>query len=176
MDLNSKDGTIYSGSFSKNLCFLSRFMLFISGAALGIIVFCYCFEVAARYFFNSPTIWAHDIATSLLCVVIFFAAPEITKSSGHISISFLQEAISKKSKIIIVKVIQLISFAACSIGCIVNFTQNIHQFRNGIKTMGTIIMPKWWISIFITLGLAVTALIFLQQFLGKIKYLSEGSK
>src|SRR4249920_906302 len=55
-------------------------------AALIVILIAgsYCYEVAARYFFNSPTDWANALVAYLLCAVIFLAMPEQTRRRGHL--------------------------------------------------------------------------------------------
>jgi hypothetical protein len=39
------------------------------------------------------------------------------------------------------------------------------QFRNGVLTVATYEIPKWWISIFIAYGLLSSALYFLRELL-----------
>ena len=60
-------------------------------AALIVILIAgsYCYEVAARYFFNSPTDWANALVAYLLCAVIFLAMPEQTRRRAHIAITIL---------------------------------------------------------------------------------------
>ena len=142
---------------------VARVTFAASGISLGMIVVCYCYEVAARYFFNSPTEWAHDTASYLLCAMIFLAIPEITRTSGHIAITILLDFLGHGWRNLVDRLTQLVSFAACGLACYISLTQNIKQFERGIQTLGTIPVPKWWISGFISIGLGLSALLFLLQ-------------
>lgn len=134
-----------------------------SGIALGLIGFCYCYEVASRYFFNAPTEWAHDAATYLMCLMVYLAIPQITATGGHIAITFILEYVGQRWHRIITTANQLLSGLVCGLAGYISLTQNLKQFESGIQTLGTIPVPKWWISVFITFGLFLSGLLFLWQ-------------
>lgn len=160
-----KDGQPRSGgglgSAGRLLERLARFSSLGSGIALGLIVFCYCYEVASRYFFIAPTEWAHDSATYLMCVMIYLAVPEITRTGGHIAITFVLEYLGQRRREQVTRITQLLSGLVCLLAGYISLTQNLKQFQSGIQTLGTIPIPKWWVSSFITLGLVLTGLLFL---------------
>src|SRR5687767_10984302 len=59
-------------------------------ALIVILIACsFCYEVAARYFFNAPTAWANALVSYMLCAVIFLAMPEQTRRRTHIAITVL---------------------------------------------------------------------------------------
>ena len=64
--------------------------------ALAVIVVSFCYEVVSRYFFNAPTIWASPFASYGLCAAIFLAMPELTRTSSHIALNFLNDALSRE--------------------------------------------------------------------------------
>lgn len=134
-----------------------------SGLALGLIAFCYCYEVVLRYFFNAPTEWAHDTATYLMCVMIFLALPEVTRTGGHIAITFVLEYLGERWRSLVNRISFFLSGLVCGLASLLSLTQNLKQFENGIQTLGTIPIPKWWVSSFITFGLFFSALLFLGQ-------------
>src|SRR3972149_6070505 len=62
-----------------------------AGAAfcVAVITGSFWYEVAARYFFSAPTSWAYDVASYVLCPMIFLTVPEMTRRGAQISVSFL---------------------------------------------------------------------------------------
>ncbi|XQY92254.1 TRAP transporter small permease [Metabacillus sp. HB246100] len=83
----------------KNVKIIDRFMkgvdLFASAmmAFLTIIVFA---EVLSRYVFNYPLVYSNELTLLLFPWVIFIGAISITKSEGHLSITFFRELMPKK--------------------------------------------------------------------------------
>lgn len=146
-----------------------------SGVSLGLIVFCYCYEVAMRYFFVAPTEWAHDTATYLMCLMIFLAIPEVTRTGGHIAITIVLEYLGEKWRGLVTKASLFLSALVCGLAGYISLTQNLKQFERGIQTLGTIPIPKWWISSFITFGLLLSGLLFLAQSLKRQNKNGEGA-
>ena len=135
----------------------------LAAAALAGIVVSFCYEVAARYFFTAPTEWAHDTVTYLLAVVIFLGLPELTRQRGNIAISFLIDMLNEKRQ----RLAAHLSAATGAIVCLtagwMSWTQTAKQFEQGIVTLGTIPIPKWWISAVITWGLLLAAVQFMRH-------------
>ena len=53
----------------KGIDALNEYIGMVAKFILLAIVFCLCYEVIARYAFNSPTIWAQDLSTQALCAL-----------------------------------------------------------------------------------------------------------
>lgn len=47
------------------------------------------YEVVARYFFNSPTVWAHDAAQQLMLLIVMLGAAYTLREGAHVSIDAL---------------------------------------------------------------------------------------
>jgi TRAP-type C4-dicarboxylate transport system permease small subunit len=123
----------------------------------------YCYEVAARYFFNAPTDWANAVVAYFLCAVIFLAIPEQTRRHAHIAITILVDRIGPEWRGVWQTAIAAVSAATCFAVFYVSAGETWAQFRDGVLTVATYEIPKWWISIFIAYGMLSTALYFIRE-------------
>ena len=55
-------------------------------------------EVILRYFFNSPTVWANELAQMLFGAYAILAGGYILYTGGHVNVDILYSRLSKKSK------------------------------------------------------------------------------
>ena len=135
-------------------------------AALIVILIAgsYCYEVAARYFFNVPTDGANALVAYLLCAVIFLAMPEQTRRRAHIAITILVDRCADPARRHLWRsLLAAVSAATCFAVFWISASETWVQFRDGVLTVATYEIPKWWISIFIAYGLLSSALYFLRE-------------
>jgi TRAP-type mannitol/chloroaromatic compound transport system permease small subunit len=55
-------------------------------------------EVVLRYFFNSPTVWANELAQMLFGAYAILAGGYILRTGGHVNVDILYSHLSKKSR------------------------------------------------------------------------------
>ena len=55
-------------------------------------------EVILRYFFNSPTVWANELAQMLFGAYTILAGGYILRTGGHVNVDILYSRLSKKSR------------------------------------------------------------------------------
>jgi TRAP-type C4-dicarboxylate transport system permease small subunit len=136
---------------------------FIGGVlALGAIVFSYLYEVAARYFFSSPTTWATDLVSYLLCIAVFLTLPQVTKERGHIAVTILVDGAPARVADFLHSAVCTTGFAACLFTAWIGALENYRQFSRGITTLAIHPIPEWWVSVFITYGMVSSAFYFLR--------------
>ena len=128
-----------------------------------LIAVAFCYEVGARYFFNAPTSWANALVSYLLCPLIFLAMPEQTRRHAHIAITVLVDRTEKKWRRLWRILISAIAAATCLAVFWISANETWTQFRDGVLTVATFEIPKWWLSIFIAYGLLSSALYFLRE-------------
>jgi TRAP-type C4-dicarboxylate transport system permease small subunit len=131
--------------------------------ALSVIAASFCYEVAARYFFNAPTIWANPFASYALCASIFLAMPELTRTSSHIALNFLEDALLPTNAKLLRRGLQALSAAACGLAAWITAEAVWNDFAVGIETNTYFPIPKWWLSAVIPYGMASSAVHFLRQ-------------
>ena len=134
-----------------------------SKLCLGIIVFAYCFEVAARYLFNAPTWWADEAVSYSLCIGCFTMMPHVTREKGHVAVTLIVDMLPPARARPIYWFIYLLGFLACAFAAWISLDENIRQIVKDVYLMKVKPVPKYWISVWITYGFASSALYFLRM-------------
>ncbi|MBL1422577.1 MAG: TRAP transporter small permease subunit [Alphaproteobacteria bacterium] len=134
----------------------------LSQIALLAIVLSYSYEIVARYFFASPTSWSNEVVAYALCIGTFLAFPEITRTSGHIAISFLTEPLTPTNQKRVAAIVNFFSFLVCILVAWICLTNNISQFLREEMLVRVNPIPKYFISVFLTYGFANSTLYFLR--------------
>lgn len=127
------------------------------------IVLSYCYEIVARYFFNSPTWWSNEVVAYALCIGTFLALPEVTRAKGHIAIDFLVDMVGPRHRPLVNIMIALISGATCLVIAWLFLQANISQFQRGEMLVRVKPLPKVWLSVWLTYGFASAGLHFLRH-------------
>lgn len=133
-------------------------------AAIGLIciVTFYVFEVVTRYIFNAPTSWVSDFVSYALAASVFLALPKVTKDKGHVAVTILVDIMPDRLAGIFHTTVSLIGFACLSLASWISLQENIRQYTKNIDTLAIISIPQWWVSSFVTFGLATSALYMLR--------------
>ena len=128
-------------------------------ASIGIFSMCilYCMEVVARYFLRSPTTWSLETVTFIMLAVTFLAIPHAVRVGMHIAVTLLADLYPRQSSRIAF-VMNLAGLLICSFVTYVSLSANVAQYQSLISTIGNVILPKWWLTSFITYGFASSAL------------------
>jgi len=131
----------------------------VLGLAAIVVIFCY--EVVSRYVFDTPTRWASDFVSYVLCASIFLCMPEVTRANGHVAVTVLIDRLGDRRRRVAQIAAYSVAFAVCLFAAYLSGLENLRQFSRDITTLTVIPVPKWSISVFITYGLAVSSLQFL---------------
>ncbi|MEC9343660.1 MAG: TRAP transporter small permease [Pseudomonadota bacterium] len=135
----------------------------IAQICLCAVVFSFSYETIARYFFAAPTSWSNEVVAYALCVGTFLALPEVTRTTGHIAITFVVEALPGRAQARFNIFLALLSAAVCLFVAWICLRTNISHFTRQEMTVGVNPVPKWVISIWLTYGFASSGLHFLRQ-------------
>lgn len=134
-------------------------------AAIGLIsiVTFYVYEVVTRYVFNAPTAWVSDFVSYFLCASIFLALPKVTRDKGHVAVTILVDMMPARLAGYFHVAISLIGFGCLGFSAWISLQENMRQYTRNIETLAIISIPQWWVSGFITFGLALSAFHMLRQ-------------
>jgi TRAP-type C4-dicarboxylate transport system permease small subunit len=140
-----------------------------AGAALcvAIITGSFWYEVVARYFFNAPTTWSYDVASYLLCPMIFLALPELTRRKANISVAFLAEKLPQRHRAKLAALTLLAGGLVCLAAAWIGGAETWRQVVREVETISAVPIPKWWVSVFIPYGLLGSSIYFLRQLAGE---------
>ena len=89
-----------SSVFLKTVDQSSKILGTVTGWLILPLIFATVYEVFSRYFFNSPTIWAYEIATMATGTVLLLGAPYTLKEKAHIRIDVFYSGFSQRKKTI----------------------------------------------------------------------------
>jgi TRAP-type C4-dicarboxylate transport system permease small subunit len=138
-----------------------------AAAVVALIATSYVYEVASRYFFAAPTIWAYDVAAYALCPMIFLGMPAMTRRGAHISLSYLTDAAPPVARALLRRLILVASVAVCFLCAWITGKETLRQYLGDVVTITAFPISKWWISIFIPYGVLSSGLYFLRALLGE---------
>lgn len=133
-----------------------------AGLGLGLIVSAYTYEVIARYLFNAPTWWSSELVAYLLCIMTFTMMPYVTATRAHVAVTIFLDYLNPRNKAVAERMIWIAGFIACAAMTWFAGGETLRQFTRNIQMMAAQPIPKWWISVWIVLGFALSALAFLR--------------
>lgn len=130
---------------------------------LGMIVFAYCYEVVARYFFAAPTWWANELVSYALCIGCFLLMPEVTRSNGHVAVSMIIDMATPERAARLARILHLCAFVTCGAAAWISLEENIRQVVQDVHLMKVHPIPQIYISAWITYGFVSSAIYFLRM-------------
>jgi C4-dicarboxylate transporter DctQ subunit len=142
---------------------LSAFGFALAATLIAVIACSFCYEVIVRYFFNSPTGWTYDVGTYALCATIFLSIPELTRRGAHINVALIYEKLPPARARVLRFLTGLLAAGACFLAAWITGTETWRQIEQGVTTISTYPIPKWWISIIIPYGFTSSGIYFLRQ-------------
>jgi TRAP-type C4-dicarboxylate transport system permease small subunit len=123
----------------------------------------FCYEVVSRYVFSAPTSWTNDLGSYLLCAVIFLTMPELTRRNAHVSVNLVPDRLPPEQAHRLRIGIGLLAAAACLAASWITGNETWRQYVQGVSTISSFSIPKWWVSILIPYGMLSSAIHFLRQ-------------
>lgn len=137
---------------------------------IGVIV---AYEVALRYFFNSPTDWVEETSRLGMVWATFLIFPACMNRRQLISITLLSDAMGERGKIML----EALSFAIISVACaFVSWEALVAAFDSaavGRATASVMRIPYWLFYLPVALGFF---LFFVQAALELILLIATGQR
>ena len=130
---------------------------------LAVIIVAFCVEVFSRYVLNAPTTWANAVSSYLLCIMIFAALPEMTRSSAHVAITMLLDRLPAAPAQALRTALTWSGVVACLLAAWITGADVLAQWRGDIWTIQSYPVPKWLISAFLPYGFVSAGLYFLRH-------------
>ena len=127
---------IYFEKFIDNIAWVSAWLFCISGFMLS-------YEVIARYFFLSPTIWAAELSQISLIYGTLLAMPWALKSRKHIQINLVINKLSKNYKKFINILIMIVLLIFSSYVMVYGFDIFYDSLIRGRTTGSLLNLPSW---------------------------------
>ena len=140
---------------------LCNLFLHLAVGGIAVLIGAYLYEIAARYFFGSPTTWANELVSIVLSLSVFFAMPKVTAEGGHVAIALLEEKLPPRPAAALKGVLLLVAALTCLAVAGIAATVALRQIASGTMTMGNHPVPKAVLTSAIALGFALSGLQYL---------------
>lgn len=144
----------------------------IASSLFLIVVAIIGYEVAARYLFNAPTIWSHELSVMLCAIAFLLGGPFVHQHRSHIIINVAAERFSPRWRSranVVIALLTLVFFSVLTVAT----TQQAIDSISFMEQSGTAL--NWPIPVVIKSIFAVVAgfmtLQTLLQFIGDLKKL-----
>ncbi|WP_181708516.1 TRAP transporter small permease subunit [Chthonobacter rhizosphaerae] len=123
------------------------------------------YDVAARYFFNAPTIWGLELVIALAGIHYMLAGAAAVKNDAHVRIDFIYRLLSPRTQLVMTLLAHLLSLLF--LGAIVYYgiQQAETSFMGGERTgAGWNSRAPMWMKLAIPVGAALMVLQILINF------------
>lgn len=140
-----------------------KIIMFLGKAAsymMPILAFIVVYEVAARYIFDAPTIWAYDLSLFLFGYISALGGAYAQQRRAHINVDILYLTVSPKVK----NIFNIISFSLGIFFLIIIFYVSTGKFEEAIefdfRRQSEWAPPMWhfWVMLCIASGLFIMQL------------------
>lgn len=128
---------------------------------MPVLAFIVVYEVAARYLFNAPTVWAYDSSLFLFGYIAALGGAYAQQKRAHINVDILYLTVSPKVK----NIFNVISFSLGIFFLIVTFYVSIGKFNEAIqfdyRRQSEWAPPMWhfWVMLCIASSLFIAQLV-----------------
>ncbi|MBF0111241.1 MAG: TRAP transporter small permease [Desulfamplus sp.] len=164
---------------------LEKFLKFVEkmnekiGKASASLIFVFMllmvYEVIARYFFESPTIWAHEICGFIFAAYIALTGGWVLLEKGHVAVDIIYQYFPRKAKCIADIAVSITGFFMFGILFWQGYKFAWHAIKTNQHSHTLFAPPMWPVKIMISIG----ALLFIIQLAANISrsvidYKNEG--
>ncbi len=151
---------------------IGKVISFLILVLIGVIVY----EIVVRYFFNSPTIWAHEISQMVYGAYVILLGAYLQQRKGHVNVDILYVRFKPRTRAIIDLFTWLLFFAFCGVILIKGGEMAWDSFLYR-ETASTVFDPPIYpLKMLIPLGAFLLLLQGLVKYIGDIKVALTGKE
>lgn len=139
---------------------------------VGVIVY----EIIVRYFFNSPTIWAHEISQMVYGAYVILLGGYLQQRNGHVNVDILYQRFKPRTRAIINLFTWLLFFAFCGVILVKGGEMAWDSFLYRETEPTAFAPPIYPLKMLIPLGAFLLLLQGLVKYIGDIKMAITGKE
>jgi len=129
----------------------------VAAAAVVAMTAATVYDVVARYFFNSPTIWATEISTYILIGIVFVGAPKAHLDGANVRVELLLGQVRGEGRRRLELVVAWTALLYVAISAWQAGVLALSDYRNGSRIFSLLLTPSWLPKTPIAIGLAALA-------------------
>lgn len=130
-----------------------------SASLIFVFMLLMVYEVIARYFFESPTIWVHEICGFIFAAYIALTGGWVFLEKGHVAVDIIYQHFSSRAKVIADIAVSITGFFMFTILFWQGYKFAWHAIKTNQHSHTLFAPPMWPVKILIPIG----ALLFLMQ-------------
>lgn len=143
---------------------LNRAAFLLSAALLYAIAPVMLIDVICRYLFNSPTVWASELAVLLFGPVFLLAGPYVLHLKGHVAMDVVRRMLPARVE----RVVELLNFPVIAAFCIIliwySYPLALDSFHYRETSFSAWNPQIWWVKAMVPLSLALLLLQTIAEF------------
>ncbi|MFN0302659.1 MAG: TRAP transporter large permease subunit [Burkholderiales bacterium] len=121
------------------------------------------YDVGARYFLNSPTVWATEISTYLLIALVFLGAGSTQLANANVRVDVLLARLSLPARATLEAIGAWIALLTIALMAWQAVLQVGNDWMNGARIFSLLLTPSWLPKTPIAIGLVVLVLAMLLE-------------
>lgn len=141
----------------------------VAGGLVIVLMLIMCYEVAMRYFFRQPPVWAIEVCEYLLLLLTFLGAAWLLKMGGHVRVDIILGRLNPKAQTLLNIVTSGLGVIICLLLAWYGGKTTWDHFQRGILVAKTLTIPKAPLLAFISVGCFLLSIQFLRQTYGYIR-------
>ena len=137
----------------------------ISGLALLAITLIACFEVASRYLFNRPTIWAWDVNVQLMATMVMLGLAHVHRRDLNVRVDVLTAALPPRAQAVLSLAFGAVLIAVAAVNVWTCWAYFQRSWSRDEHASSLFAPPLWPVKFMFPLGAALLLLQAVVQFL-----------
>ena len=146
----------------------------VCGVVLLFILLLTCANVAMRYGFNSPILWAAQIATYGLVYLAFVGAPYALAQRAHVSVDIVASLLSAEHNRRLDVVLDVAGLLYCVAFAILAFQEIARVIKRGSAFVDALIVPEWMVLFVLPLSAVLLVVQYFANLLDDLDKLRPG--
>jgi C4-dicarboxylate transporter DctQ subunit len=133
-------------------------------------------DVIARYIFNSPTMWADEMASYLLIAIVFLGLAQNLCTDGHIRIDVVTNLVSPRARQMLEVFAFAIGIAFSAVLIAGTWTRFANFWVRHTLSDSPLMTPLWIAMVPVVVGAAVLGLAAVLGFIASLQVLLSSAK
>jgi TRAP-type C4-dicarboxylate transport system permease small subunit len=167
---------VHRSAFEAGVARLSDAMGVAGAVLLIAMLLIVVVNVVMRYAFNSPIIWADQVATYGVVYVTFIGAPRVLARRGHVAVDILESMLSATGRRVLMVFIDAVGLLYCAAFTLLAGREIQRIIARGAQFSDAFTVSQWVVYIVIPVGSALLALQFLAHLVGSLGALRRAAR
>lgn len=147
----------------------------VAGLLVVTVTFSVLYEVAARYFFNSPTIWAVDLTEYSLVYITFLGTPWVLRDHAHTRVELVVERLRPGLRSGLGILVSLVAASGVVVMAWEGAWETWESYRGGYAELKAWRVYRWPLILPICVGSLMLVVEFLRQAWHNFRVLRRGA-